>query len=252
MEYTIKKLARLAGISTRTLRYYDEIGLLVPARINTSGYRIYGSKEVDALQQILLFKEMGFELDAIKKIMSDASFDRLEAMKQHLEKLEEQENRIKLLINNVKQTILEEQGGIKMSDIEKFEGLKKELVDKNEEKYGKEIRERYGDDTVDESNRKMMNLSKEDYDKMQKLAEDINARLEKAVLEKEEPTSEVGKEIAMLHKEWLTYAWSKYSSEAHRGLGEMYVADQRFTANYDKNVEGCAEFLRNAINEHIV
>ncbi len=251
MEYTIKKLARLAGISTRTLRYYDEIGLLAPARINSSGYRIYGSKEVDALQQILLFKEMGFELDAIKKIMDDTSFDRLEVMKEHLEKLEEQENRIKLLINNVKKTILEEQGGMKMSDIEKFQGFKKDLVDKNEEKYGKEIREKYGDDTVDESNRKMMNLSKEDYNKMQDLAADINARIEKAVLDKEDPKGEVGKEIAMLHKEWLTFAWPKYSAEAHKGLGEMYVADERFTAYYDKTVSGCAEFLRDAINEHV-
>lgn len=252
MNYTIQQLAGLAGISTRTLRYYDEIGLITPKRAGSSGYRTYGENEVDALQQVLFFKEMGFELDVIKKIMSEPSFNRLEAMRQHLEKLQKQEQRIQLLIQTVKKTILKEQGGIFMSDKEKFTGFKKELIEKNEAQYGAEIRKKYGDKEVDESNRKMMNLSEEEYEKIQSIAEEIKVRLEKAVSENADAKGSTGKEIVELHKSWLGYTWASYSAKAHCGLGEMYVADERFTKYYDDKVKGCAEFLRDAINAHVV
>ncbi len=251
IEYTIQKLANLAGISTRTLRYYDEIGLLSPKRINSSSYRIYGQTEVDALQQILFFRELGFELSEIKNILADPTYNKMSVMREHLEKLRRQEDRIKLLIQNVENTILHEEGGKIMSDKDKFIGFKKDLIEKNETQYGKEIREKYGDDTVDESNRKMMNLSKEDYDKMQNIALEINTLLEQAVTDGNSPTDDIGKEIALLHKEWLGFTWPNYSSEAHIGLANMYVEDERFKAFYDKNTSGCAEFLRDCIEYHM-
>lgn len=97
MEYTIQKLSQMAGISTRTLRYYDEIGLLKPARINSSGYRIYGAGEVDRLQQILFYRELGFSLGTIKEIISSPSFDRMQALKEHREQLLEQRAQLDLL-----------------------------------------------------------------------------------------------------------------------------------------------------------
>lgn len=181
MEYTIQKLAYLAGISTRTLRYYDQIGLLSPARTNEAGYRIYGTKEVDVLQQILFYKEMGLELAQVKEAIQDAEFDSLAALHSHLEKLIEKRRQIDLLIENVKKTIGKEEGKNKMSDREKFEGFKKELVEKNEQKYGKEVREKYGDEVVDQSNAKMMGLTEEQYTHMQELGEKINLLLEEAV-----------------------------------------------------------------------
>ena len=87
MEYSIKKLSQIAGVSTRTLRYYDEINLLKPARINSSGYRIYGAKEVDRLQQILFYKELGLNLDHIKEIINNPKFDKISALKEHKLKL---------------------------------------------------------------------------------------------------------------------------------------------------------------------
>ncbi len=75
MEYTVQKLGHLAGVSTRTLRYYDEIGILKPARINSSGYRIYGQAEVNRLQQILFYRELGMGLENIKKLVTSPSFD---------------------------------------------------------------------------------------------------------------------------------------------------------------------------------
>src|SRR5688572_30604867 len=105
MEYTIQKLANLAGVSTRTLRYYDEIGILKPARINSSGYRIYGQEEVNTLQQILFYRELGVGLDSIKEIETAPSFDGAKAVREHREKLLEKREQLDLLIANVDKTI---------------------------------------------------------------------------------------------------------------------------------------------------
>jgi len=87
MEYTVQKLGKLAGISTRTIRYYDEIGILKPARINSSGYRIYGQSELDRLQQILFYRELGVSLIDIKNIINEPSFDGINALIEHRLKL---------------------------------------------------------------------------------------------------------------------------------------------------------------------
>lgn len=154
MEYTVQKLGLIAGISTRTLRYYDEIGILKPARINSSGYRIYGQDEVDKLQQILFYRELGVSLESIKDIVTAPSFDRAKALREHRQKLLEKREQLDLLISNVDKTISLTEGRITMSNKEKFEGFKQKLVDDNEMKYGKEAREKYGDDAVNKSNQK--------------------------------------------------------------------------------------------------
>lgn len=247
MEYTVDKLARLAGVSTRTLRYYDQIGLLVPARVSSNGYRIYGEKEVDTLQQILFFRALGLELSTIADIMKDASFNRLETLRSHLLALETKKQQLNLLIANVQKTIQKEEGNITMHDTEKFEGLKKQLVDENEQKYGREVREKYGDKTVDESNAKMLNMSKEKYDAMQADAQAILDMLAEAVTQGISPESDAGREIAALHKKWLGYTWPQYTKEAHLGLVQMYIDDERFAAYYDKAQPGAALFLRDAV-----
>lgn len=137
-----------------------------------------------------------------------------------------------------------------MTDIEKFEGFKRDLVDKNEERYGAEARERYGDDAVDESNRKMLKMSKQEYADFRALEEQIRSELERAVDAGDDPAGETGKRICSMHRTWLGYTWPAYSAEAHRGLAESYVADDRFRSYYDRSVEGCAAWLRDAIVAH--
>ena len=101
LEYTIKKLGQMAGVSTRTLRYYDEIGILKPARINSSGYRIYGQKEVDLLQQILFYRTLEVDLAAIKEIIASPGFDRIKALSEHREKLLEKKEQLNRLLVNL-------------------------------------------------------------------------------------------------------------------------------------------------------
>ncbi len=251
MEYTVLKLSKLAGISTRTLRYYDEIGLLRPMKVTGAGYRVYGEKEVDLLQQILYFRELDVSLTDIKAMLTAPSFDRLAALNSHLADLQTRRGRLNRLIENVEKTILSEKGKITMSDKEKFEAFKKDLVRENEEKYGAEVRQKYGDKQADESNARMMKLTRDQYDAMQKMSAEILAGLETAVKEKLDPAGEEGQRLANLHREWLSFTWNHYSKEAHMGLAQMYVDDERFTAYYDTKVKGCAAFLRDAVKAFV-
>lgn len=246
MEYTVQKLGSLAGISTRTLRYYDEIGILKPARINSSGYRIYGQVEVDRLQQILFYRELGVSLDSIKDIVTAPSFDGAKALREHREKLLEKRIQLDLLIANVDKTIALTEGRIKMKDKEKFEGFKQKMIDDNEKKYGEEIRKKYGKDTIERSNEKLKNMTQEEYDEVTSLAEQVIVTLSEA-FKNGDPSSELAQKAAELHKTWLTYYWSEYSKEAHAGLAQMYVDDERFRAYYDEKQPGTAAFLRDAI-----
>lgn len=164
MEYTVQGLAKLAGVSTRTLRYYDEIGLLKPERVNSSGYWIYGRKEVDILQQIMFYRELGFNLNAIKEIVGSDEFDFATALKEHRLGLLEKRAQLDRLIANVEKTILALEGGIEMSDKEKFEGFKERLIKENEERFGDEVREKYGEEDLKRSNEDFRKMTKEEYD----------------------------------------------------------------------------------------
>jgi len=246
MEYTVRKLAGIAGVSPRTIRYYDEVGLLKPVRINSSGYRIYGRKEVDRLQQIMFYRELGFSIEKIKEIIDSPEFDEIKALKSHREQLVNKRKQLDLLIENVEKTLQYKERGIYMSDKEKFEGFKKELIENNEKRYGKEIREKYGDDTVDESNKKIMNMSKEQYEDFENLNRMILDTL-KAAMETGDPAGEMAQKACDMHKKWLSYTWKKYSPEIHAGLAQMYVDDERFKEYYDRIRPGMAEFFRDAI-----
>lgn len=246
MEYTVQKLGKMAGISTRTLRYYDEIDILKPARINSSGYRIYGQQEVDKLQQILFYRELGVSLDDIKSMVTSPEFDGTKALREHREKLLEKREQLDLLIANVEKTIAKTEGRIVMSDKEKFEGFKQKLIDENEKKYGEEIREKYGKDAVEKSNNRVKNMTQEEYDAVTKLGEEQLRTLAEA-FKTGDPSGALAQKAAELHKQWLTFYWDSYTKEAHAGLAQMYVDDERFKAYYDKEQPGTAEFLRDAI-----
>lgn len=247
MEYTIKKLAEIAGVSARTLRYYDEIGLLKPCRVSSAGYRIYGEHEVDMLQQIMFYKSMDLSLDEINDILSRSDFDIEEALLKHREELIEKRKQLDQLILTVEKTLLYDKGEAKMKDKEKFEGFKKGLLDENEAKYGKEIRKKYGNDTIEKSNKKFMNMDKEQFDKMNEVESEMIEVL-KNVIHSGDLNSQYSEDVYNKHKQWLEFTWPTYSKEAHAGLAEMYVADDRFRKYYsDKAGMDCVDTLRDII-----
>lgn len=247
MEYTVQKLGLLAGVSTRTLRYYDEIGILKPARINSSGYRIYGPSEVDRLQQILFYRELGVTLEEIKEILASPGFDAISALREHKKNLLEKREHLDTLIANVDLTLAEKEGIKTMSDKQKFEGFKQKQIDDNERQYGEEIRAKYGEQQINKSYQKLKGMTEEEHARLEGLANEILQTLVKA-METKDPAGELAQKTVELHRQWLSFYWAEYSKEAHMGLAQMYVDDPRFTAYYDKERPGAAVFLRDAVS----
>lgn len=136
-----------------------------------------------------------------------------------------------------------------MQNTEKFEAFKQRLIKENEDNYGAELQEKYGREEVEASNRKLLHMTEEEYERFTELGKQIIEQLQQAVENGIEPESETGRRIALLHREWLGYTWKSYSAQAHHGLVEMYVADERFQAYYDAKVPGCAAFL-NCVVKH--
>lgn len=136
-----------------------------------------------------------------------------------------------------------------MSDKEKFEGFKEKLIQDNEEKYGKEVRQKYGDDIVNVSNAKVRGFRKETMQEAEALRQRMEIALAEAVA-LGDPAGELAQSVCEMHKQWLCIYWPEgmYSREAHKGLADMYVEDERFRANYERIAPGCTEFLQKAIH----
>ncbi|HEX7064345.1 MAG TPA: MerR family transcriptional regulator [Bacillales bacterium] len=239
MAKKVKEVADLVGISVRTLHHYDEIGLLPPAETTESGYRLYSESDLETLQQILFFKELGFPLKKIKEVVNSPSFDRREALELHRKILVEKRRRLDRMIETVDKTLRHVKGEINMTNKEKFEGF-----DFSHNPYEEEARERWGDEAVDKANARVGSMSKDEQEAMGGKMSAIYEKL--AALRHSPPESE---EAQGAIKEWydLLNEMGHYPPEAFKGLGQMYVDDERFTRNIDKFGEGLAEFMRDAM-----
>ena len=248
MEYSVSQLAKLSGVSARTLRYYDEINLLKPKRINSSGYRIYGQNEVELLQQILYYRELELSLEAIKVIVQAEDFDSTEALKEHLIHLLQQKRRLEGLITSVEQSLQAKKGDIMMNDQAKFEAFKQEKLTKNEATYGEEVRAKYGNDTVEAANHQFSNVTEAEWQSFQKLEDTLHTKLKEAT-QLGDTTSPLAQEVCDLHRQWLIFFWPEghYDKQKHYNLSLMYVHDERFKAYYEKIQSGAAEFLNKAL-----
>ncbi|MEY8191696.1 MerR family transcriptional regulator [Peribacillus simplex] len=236
MAMKVKELADLVGISVRTLHYYDEIGLLSPEEITESGYRLYSNDNLEMLQQILFFRELGMPLKEIKQMISSSSFDKQDALIKHQKMLLEKRSQLDKLIKTVEKSIKHMKGEIQMTNKEKFEGF-----DFSQNPYEEEARKLWGDKAVDESKAKVAGMSKD----AQKIVSEIYIKL--ASIRNDSPKSE---EVQEAIKEWydcLNNNFGTYSLDAFKGLGQMYVNDQRFTKNIDKYGDGLAKFMCDAM-----
>nr|WP_077324207.1 MerR family transcriptional regulator [Virgibacillus siamensis] len=235
----VKEVADLVSISVRTLHHYDEIGLLTPEQITDSGYRIYSNHDLETLQQILFFKELGFPLKKIKEIIGSPAFDREEALEMHRNLLLEKRSRLDKMIATVDKTIRATKGEITMSNKEKFEGF-----NFSHNPYEQEARERWGDQAVDESNAKINNMSKGEKKAFEDEFNGIYRDL--AAIRHEEPDSDVAQKGI---EKWFHFLnrMGNYSLDTFKGLGQMYVDDERFTNNIDQFGDGLAVFMRDAM-----
>jgi DNA-binding transcriptional MerR regulator len=240
MAMKVKEVADLVGISVRTLHHYDEMGLLTPEQTTESGYRLYSQDNLETLQQILFFKELGFPLKQIKEIISNPSFNRQEALELHHHMLLEKKRRINHMIATVEKTIQYHKGEITMTNKEKFEGF-----DFSHNPYEQEARKRWGDQAVDQSNARVGRMNKEEQSKMGEKMNAIYTRL--AELRHGSPDSEEAQAAIRAWYDYLNNNFSSYTLEVFKDLGQMYVDDERFTKNIDKFGEGLAVFMRDAM-----
>jgi DNA-binding transcriptional MerR regulator len=236
----------MAGVSARTLRYYDSLGLLSPVRVSSNGYRLYGEAEVDRLQQILFYRELGLPLEEIRNILSAPEYDGTAALEDHLAALTARRKQIDELIANVKKTLQARKGEITMTDKEKFDGFGQKLIEENEKRHGEEIRRRYGGEAVEKSNEKVRGMSREDYAETERLRCEAEGALREAFAAGD-PAGPPAQRACELHKQWLCRYTDGYSKEYHKALAQLYVEDPRFTAYYDNIAPGCAAFLHDAL-----
>lgn len=249
MEYSVQALSELSGVSKRTLRFYDSIGLLKPNRIAENGYRVYTSFEADRLQQILLYRSFGIPLKEIGRILDAPDFDEKAALESHLDALRAQKGHLEAMIHNIEKTLRAKKGGFSMNDKEKFDGFREQMLAENDARYGTEIRGKYGDDAVDASIFKVRGMTEEVWMAAEHLRTDAEALFREA-MKTGDPASETAQRACGLHAEWIRKFWKEgtYSKTAHKGLGEMYAADPRFRAYYDLHVApDAADFIRHAL-----
>lgn len=238
---TVKEVADLAGISVRTLHYYDDIGLLVPDEITDSGYRLYSDENLETLQQILFFKELDFPLKEIKTIINSPAFDRQKALWFQRKMLLEKRKRIDKMISTIDKTIQHTKGDMPMSNKEKFQGF-----DFSRNPYENEVRKIWGDEAIDQTNKKINHMSKAEQKELSAQMNAIYRNL--GGLKEMSPASDKAQAAI---KEWYDFlndhTGYHYSLEAFKGLGQMYVEDERFTQNIDQFGEGLTKFMRDAM-----
>lgn len=241
MTYTIKEIADLAGVTTRTLRYYDEIGLLGPADTGDNGYRYYDQDSLLQLQQILFFRELGVPLKDIQLFMSLPDFNLLEALEKHREALQARARRLDKLIDTVDQTIAMIKGERIMTDTDYFEGF-------DESRYDEEARERWGNTPqYAESRMKWGRYSKEQKDTIKAEGRRLAERMvgHDAEIAPDDPNVQaaIGEYHAYINQYFYTC-----DAEFLRGLADMWVEDARFAINYERIREGGAAFVREAVH----
>lgn len=244
MTNTVGQVAKLAHVTVRTLHHYDEIGLLKPSEHSEAGYRLYTLRDLERLQVILFFKELGFELDEIRALVDDPGFDRTEALREQRDLIAEQALRLESLLGLIDKTIAAERGGIAMTKDEMFEVF----GDFDPTEYEDEVKERWGDsDAYKESARRTKRYTKDDWARFKAEGDQQGARMVELFDAGASPDSPEAMDVAEAARLQIDTWFYPCSHEMHSALGDMYIADARFTAYYDDQREGLAAWFREAI-----
>ncbi len=241
-KYTVKQLAKLAGVSVRTLHHYDNIGLLIPAYRSESRYRLYSENELLRLQQILFFRELDFPLKQIIEILDNPDFEEIKALKNHRVLLQERVIRIRKLQNTIDKTInsLKEKEMNLVTDEELYAGFSEEQVDR----YKQEVRKKYDGRIVRESEKRISKMTKEKWKEVKNEGEEVALEIAK-LLDREPDDPEVQVLIGR-HYRWICNFYVP-SQEVYCGLGNLYIENKEFRDYYEKLKTGLSGFMRDAM-----
>ena len=243
MEWSIQQIAKLSGTTSRTLRHYGDLGLLTPARTGANGYRYYDDDNLVTLQRILLLREMGLGLDDIGGVLA-RDVSEAKALESHLEWLRQEQDRIARQIAAVTTTLHARKEGVPLVAENTFDGF-------DHTQYKEEVEERWGADAYRRSDKWWRAMSDAEKQRWQESTRQLGADWTAAAERGIDPASAEAQELAARHVAWLTSIPGTPAADGGdiagyvRGLGEMYVADPRFGANYGGTTG--AELVRDAL-----
>jgi DNA-binding transcriptional MerR regulator len=245
--YTVKQVAKLSGVSVRTLHHYDEIGLLKPDSVGANGYRYYGRDELLRLQQILFHRELGFPLDQIRQVLDAPDFDRVAALKAHRTKLEAAARRNRRLVKTIDETLAALQGATTMDD----KGIYKGFPPEKQAEYEAWLVDRYGDgmrERIEESKRKLATIPSAEIEAMGQEGKSVEDDLVKAFGQALPADSAAVQALMKRHHAWVSHAWSRPApAEAFANLGRMYLDHPDMKARYEGKAAGLTEWLAEAM-----
>jgi DNA-binding transcriptional MerR regulator len=241
--YPVGRVADLAGITVRTLHHYDEIGLLSPSGRSAAGYRIYEEEDLERLQRVLFYRELGFTLEEIATIVDDPDTDAVGHLRHQRRLLNERIGRLQEMVAAIDHEMEAREMDIKLTPEERLEVF----GDFDPKEHAGEAEERWGDtDAYRQSSRRVSNYTKEDWQKIKAEQEEVTANLAAVFESGAAPGSEEAMAAAEAHRRHISRWYYDCSHQMHRGLGEMYAGDERFRANYDSLSPGLSEFIRDA------
>lgn len=244
---SIGEFAAKSGVSARTLRHYESLGLLLPRR-SANGYRVYDARDAKRLAQIVAMRQCGLPLGTIGKLMSDGGASLHDVLTDHLRSLRAQGDALSDAIARTESAIrtVERIDGMDANDA--FEELKAQGLRDFEETYGQEARKLYGNQAIDDANERMMGLSQDEWDAKELLEESIKVQLRLAMASGD-PEGDQAQELARMHERWIGIHWGEgYDKDAYLGLVRGYLKDPRFVKYYDSAAgDGATEFLVKAV-----
>lgn len=244
MGYPVGGVARLAGVTVRTLHHYDEIGLLSPSGRSGAGYRRYDDADLERLQQIMYYRELGFPLEEIAEIIDDPGADPASHLRRQHGLLSERVARLQKMINAIEFAMEADKVGINLTPQERFEVF----GDFDPDGYEQEARERWGGtDAYKESGRRVSRYTKADWLAIKEQSEDWGRRIAELMDSGAAAGSPQAKELAEEHRRHISQWYYECTYEIQTGLAEMYLADERFMATYEAIKPGLTVFLHDAI-----
>jgi DNA-binding transcriptional MerR regulator len=244
MSFTVGAVARLAGVTVRTLHHYDEIGLLKASGRSDAGYRRYADADLDRLQRILFYRELGFGLDQIRDVMTDGNADAVVHLRRQHAMLLDRIGRLERMANAVEKAMEARTMGINLTPEERFEVF----GDFNPDDHAAEVEERWGGtDAYRESARRTSRYTKADWERIKAQGQAAIEQVVAAMTAGQPADSTEAMDGAEAHRRQIDDAFYACSYELHVGLAEMYLADARFTATYENIAPGLAQYLHDAI-----
>ncbi len=236
MKMQIKEFAEFSGVSVRTLHYYDEIGLLKPAEVDEhTGYRFYDEKSLLRMQEILFYRELDFSLKDIGKILASPNYNKVKALQEQKALLTIKKERLEKLISAI-------------DDAEKGKNIMKAFDNSEYEKFKDEVKEKWGDtEAYSEYTEKSKSYNKDKYNSLAEDMDEILAEFAACMKNGAEYDSEEAQSLVIKLQNHITENYYTCTKQILAGLGQMYVADERFRDNIDKYADGTAQFISEAI-----